>query len=189
MREPRFWIMACFFFCVIITAYSYNLSAPSILQQLTGLNATKIGFLISGANLLGAVAMMANASHSDRVRERYLHIAIPFALAAVGFVVGGLSTQAWIGVPALSLVVVAYAATLGVHWTIPPVFLSGRSAAAGIAALNSIGMLGAFVGPYAMGIARDRTGNYQRGLLLCTIPCLIVIAIMLWMRRHTPAWN
>jgi hypothetical protein len=29
-----------------------------------------------------------------------------------------------------------------------------------------------------MGIARDLTGNYQRGLLLCTIPCLVNIAIM-----------
>jgi MFS transporter, ACS family, tartrate transporter len=35
MREPRFWLMACFLFCAILTAYSYNLSAPAILQQLT----------------------------------------------------------------------------------------------------------------------------------------------------------
>jgi MFS transporter, ACS family, tartrate transporter len=187
MREPRFWLMACFLFCAILTAYSYNLSAPAILQQLTGLSSTNVGFVISATNLLAAAAVILGARHSDRTGERYLHIAVPFSLAALGFLVGGLSTRACIGVPALTLVVIAYFATLGVHWTIPPTFLSGRSAAAGIALLNSIGIVGGFFGPYWTGIARDLTGNYQRGLLLCTIPCLVIIAVMLWMRRLSPA--
>jgi len=182
-REPRFWIMVCFYFCAIATTYSYSLFAPAILTQLTHLSASTIGFLLSGANLLGAVAMIANASHSDRVHERYLHIAIPFVFVAIAYLVAGLTTRAWIGVPALSLAIIAYAATLGIHWTIPSTFLSGRSAASGIATINSIGMLGAFVGPRVMGRARDLTGNYQRGLLLLALPCLIVIAIMLWMRQ------
>jgi MFS transporter, ACS family, tartrate transporter len=183
MREPRFWAMVCFYFCIITATYSYSLYAPAILTQLTHLGANAIGFLISAASLLGAVAMIANASHSDRVRERYLHIAIPFVLVAIAYLVAGLTTRAWIGVPALSLAVIAYAATLGIHWTIPPTFLSGRSAASGIATINSIGMLGAFVGPYLMGRARDLTGSYQRGLMFLALPCLIVIAIMLGMRR------
>jgi MFS transporter, ACS family, tartrate transporter len=181
-REPRFWVMVCFYFCVITATYSYNLSAPAILTQLTHLDPTRIGFLISAASLLGAVAMIANAYHSDRTRERSLHIALPFVLVALGYLLGGLTTQPILGVAALSLSVIAYAATLGIHWTIPSTFLSGRSAASGIATINSIGMLGAFAGPYAMGRARDLTGNYQRGLLLLSLPCLVVIALMLWLR-------
>ena len=34
--------------------------------------------------------------------------------------------------------------------------------------MNTIGILGGFVGPHWMGFARDLTGNYQRGLLTMT---------------------
>lgn len=185
-REPRFWVMVCFYFCVITSTYSYSLSAPAILTQLTHLGPGAVGWLISGASLLGAVAMIANASHSDRTGERCLHIALPFALVGLGYLIGGLTTRAWIGVPALSIAVIAFAATLGIHWTIPPTFLSGKSAASGIATMNSIGMLGAFAGPYAVGRFRDLTGSYQLGLMLSALPCLGVIAIMLWMRPRMP---
>ena len=66
---------------------------------------------------------------------------------------------------------------------IPATFLSGRSAAAGIAAINMIGILGGFVGPYWMGFARDLTGDYQRGLLTMALPCSSHAAIMLHLRR------
>jgi hypothetical protein len=42
--------------------------------------------------------------------------------------------------------------------------------AAGVAAMNTLGMLGGFIGPYWMGIAKDLTGDYQHGLLTLTIP-------------------
>jgi ACS family tartrate transporter-like MFS transporter len=56
--------------------------------------------------------------------------------------------------------------------------------AAGIAAMNTVGMLGGFIGPYWMGIARDLTGDYQHGLLTLTIPALIAAGIILLMWRN-----
>jgi ACS family tartrate transporter-like MFS transporter len=183
MREPRFWLMTATYFCGMLSMYSYNLSAPTILQQLTRLTPTGVGFLISGTNLIGAVAMIMVSRHSDRTGERFFHVAVPFALVALGFVLSGLSTRAWIAVPALSLVIVAFTASLAVLWTIPPKFLSGRSSAAGIALINSIGMLGAFAGPYGIGVVHDLTGNYQFPLLLCTVPALGVVVLTLVIRR------
>jgi ACS family tartrate transporter-like MFS transporter len=49
--------------------------------------------------------------------------------------------------------------------------------------MNTLGMLGGFVGPIWMGIAKDLTGNYQRGLLTLTVPSLAAAGIVLWMRR------
>ena len=45
-------------------------------------------------------------------------------------------------------------------WAMPTMFLSGASAAAGIAMINSIGNLGGFIGPYAIGWMKDRWGSY-----------------------------
>jgi MFS transporter, ACS family, tartrate transporter len=56
--------------------------------------------------------------------------------------------------------------------------------------MNTIGMLGGFIGPYWMGYAKDLTGNYQRGLLTLAIPALFCALLTLWMRhvalRETP---
>ena len=68
-------------------------------------------------------------------------------------------------------------------WTIPCSFLAGKSAAAGIAAINMIAMIGGFVGPYWMGLAADLTGSYQRGLLACAVPTAIGTSIMLAIRH------
>jgi len=43
-------------------------------------------------------------------------------------------------------------------------FMAGSGAAVGIALINSIGNLGGFVGPYAIGWLKTRTGSYAGGL-------------------------
>jgi hypothetical protein len=47
--------------------------------------------------------------------------------------------------------------------SIPSEFLSGFSAAAGFALINSIGNLSGFAGPYLIGVVGSRTGSLYRG--------------------------
>ncbi len=183
VREPRFWLMATLYFCSMVGLYSFNLSAPAILHELTHLAPTGVGFLISGANLIGAGGMILVSRSSDRTGERFFHIAVPYLIIALGFLLSGLTRNPWIGVPAFYLVIIAFTSSLAVLWTVPPLFLHGRAAAAGIATINSLGMTGAFVGPFVMGRLRDLTGSYQHGLLLCMLPPLGVVAITLLLRR------
>jgi len=70
----------------------------------------------------------------------------------------------------------------GPFWSIATRFLKGRAAAAGIAVMNMIGILGGFVGPYWMGIAKDLTGDYRRGLLTMAAPMLVGAGIMFYLR-------
>ena len=58
-------------------------------------------------------------------------------------------------------------------WPIPGAFLTGASAAAGIAAINSIGNLSGFFGPYVMGYLKDLTGNFTIGLILLGVTAFI----------------
>jgi ACS family tartrate transporter-like MFS transporter len=73
----------------------------------------------------------------------------------------------------------------GPLWSISTSFLKGRAAAAGIAAMNTIGILGGFVGPYWMGVAKDLTGNDRRGLLTMAVPMLVAGGIMMYLRRQS----
>jgi nitrate/nitrite transporter NarK len=81
----------------------------------------------------------------------------------------GISTTPWIVVPAYVLYYTSYAAVQAAFWLIPSDALHGRSAAVGLAALGSIGMLGAFVGPFAWGLLKDHTGTYHAGLVSLAI--------------------
>jgi ACS family tartrate transporter-like MFS transporter len=91
--------------------------------------------------------------------------------------------QPAVALPAFACIVAGFSALNAAIWTIPSSFLTGKSAAAGIAAVNMIAMIGGFLGPYWMGHAADLTGGYQRGLLTLVVPTLIAMLIMVGIRR------
>ena len=47
----------------------------------------------------------------------------------------------------LTVITVAVYATYGPFWSLPSLFLTGQSAAVGLAAINSVANLGGFIGP------------------------------------------
>jgi nitrate/nitrite transporter NarK len=51
-----------------------------------------------------------------------------------------------------------------VFWGLPTAFLGGAAAAAGIAAVNSIGNLAGFVSPYLVGWLTDQTRSTEAGM-------------------------
>lgn len=58
-------------------------------------------------------------------------------------------------------------------WPLPTAMLTGSAAAGGIALINSVGNLGGFLGPYAMGLVRDATGSFPLGLLAIAMGSVI----------------
>jgi nitrate/nitrite transporter NarK len=71
---------------------------------------------------------------------------------------------------------------------LPASFLTGASAAAGIAAINSLGNLSGFASPYAMGYLKDLTGSFTAGLFLlagCSVVGVVVaISLRIDARRE-----
>jgi ACS family tartrate transporter-like MFS transporter len=179
LRDPRTWLIGIFFLFVQAGNYGYTFSAPAIVQHLTSWSIAATGYFFVALGLAGAAAMLLSGRLSDASGERHMHV-LPWCLVMLaGFLGCGLSQSPLVALPALALVFLAYCAMQGPLWAIPAAFLTGRSAAAGIAAINMIGILGGFVGPYWMGFARDLTGDYQRGLLMMALPMLAAAAIML----------
>lgn len=135
------WLLGLFLCCVMTCAYGYSFSAPSIIQHLTGLSITNVGFIVAGIGLLAALSMVLNSIRSDRAGERYLHIIFPCMLMTFGYLVGGLTTAPLIAIPAFAATVMSFYATQGPVYSIPAEFLKGRSAAAGYAAVNMLAIL------------------------------------------------
>jgi ACS family tartrate transporter-like MFS transporter len=188
-RDARVWLIGLVFLCVQAGNAVYSFFAPAIVKSVTGANIANTGFLLATLGVLGAASMLLASIYSDRSGQRHNHV-LPYCLLMMaGFVACGLSMSPLIALPALAIVFCSYCAMQGPLWAIPAAFLSGRSAAAGIAAINMIGILGNFIGSYWMGFARDLTGNYQRGLLTMAAPMVAAAAIMLYLRRQTTLTN
>jgi ACS family tartrate transporter-like MFS transporter len=193
LLDPRVWQLGLFMLLMLASSYAFTFVAPDVIQRATHLSTSEVGYVIATLSLLGAAAMLINGIYSDRVQRRtphsnyprYMHI-IPWAfLISAGFFACGLSTNPISVVAAIGTIIIAYNAMQGPLWSLPGSFFQGRTAAAGIATLNMIGMIGGFLGPYFVGFAKDLTGDYQRGLLLMSIPMLLGALIMFYLRAET----
>jgi MFS transporter, ACS family, tartrate transporter len=184
LREPRVWLLGAFMFCMLGSSYAYSFFAPAIVQRLTGLGIGATGFVIAGMYLLSAGAMLGNGVLCDRSREPFRHVLPGCFMMSGGFLTLALSSVPAIALAGLLVIIVGHMSLQGPMWAISTDFLKGRAAAAGIAAMNTIGILGAFVGPYWIGFAKDLTGDDQRGFTVMAAPMLIAAVIMLYLRRR-----
>jgi MFS transporter, ACS family, tartrate transporter len=108
--------------------------------------------------------MMLVSRRSDRTLERRYHAAAPLIAAAVPLMLLSTTDSVWIALALWSVIAAGIYSFLGPFWSLPSEFLSGLSAAAGIALINSIGNLGGFVGPSAIGVLTKQTGGMYTGL-------------------------
>jgi D-galactonate transporter len=173
--NPRVLALSVVYFGAVATNYGLSFFLPQIVKAF-GLN-TFLTTLVSAAPyVVGVVGMVWWGRRSDRVIERRLHTAIPLFVAAAGIAVSTALDDPTLKMIALCVAGFGIFACLPVFWTLPTAFLSGAAAAAGIAAINSIGNLAGFAGPFAMGWIKDHTGSYTGGLLL--LSALGIIAML-----------
>ena len=124
------------------------------------------------------------ARHVDKSTDRFGNVAWPCAVAFCGLVAAGIfHDQAVLVVAFLSVAIAGVMSARPPFWTLPTEFLEGRKAAAGIAAINSIGNLGGFTGPYLIGWAKTATGSFTLGLMLAAMPLLAAVIFAFSLRR------
>jgi nitrate/nitrite transporter NarK len=102
-------------------------------------------------------------------------------MATVGIGLAGLVSNPVIVMALLCFAQIGVSAVPPMFWPLPASFLTGASAAAGIAAINSLGNLSGFAGPYAMGYLKDLTGSFTAGLLLlagCALVGAVVVVLL-----------
>lgn len=157
---------------------------PTIIRQI-GLSYASIGWTMSLIFLLMAIWMIVWTRHSDTTGERIWHVAGASLLGVACLVAAAISAHS----PAFVVVWLGLAAILmnpatPAFWNLPPKYLSGEGAAAGIAWISSIGALGAFIGPVVLGFAKDHSGDYSIGLLLIALGPLLSAILTLALKKH-----
>ncbi|MFM0224209.1 MFS transporter [Paraburkholderia dipogonis] len=176
--NPRVLAVALIYFGANATNYGLSFFLPQIVKSF-GLTNLQTGFVTSLPYIVGVISMVFWGRHSDRKLERKWHVAIALLVAA-----GGIAAAAGLDNPVQKMIALSIAGfgifgCLPVIWTLPAAFLSGAAAAGGIAAVNSLGNLAGFFGPYAMGWIKDSTGGFGAGLLCLSGAGLVGVAAVL----------
>jgi MFS family permease len=186
LAHGRVWHLTAAYFLAMVTNYSMIFWMP---QQIKSLSAqysnTSIGMLVTLPYLFGLVAMVLVARSSDRALERRYHIAIPAIIAAMSLTLLGVAntSSAFLSVLLWSLTASGIYSLFGPFWAMPNEFLTGFSAAAGIALINSVGNLGGFAGPYSVGAISKQTGSFRGGLVFSGIAFLVSAMLILALRK------
>lgn len=165
MSKPFLLTIAAIYFMNQIATYGVIFFVPSIVEAMDVTDSFMIG-LISGVVGIGAVIgvllfpRLLKRSPGSEVRLIGITTAaaIVFALA---FISVGNPVAKMIILSATMLFVVG---VQPLYWSVLMARLGGVAAAAGLAFVNTIGLTGAFVGPYAFGLTEKATGSPSSGL-------------------------
>jgi ACS family tartrate transporter-like MFS transporter len=188
LRHGRVWHLTAAYFAAMVANYSMIFWMPQHVKTLSAqYSNTKVGMFVMIPYIIGLTAMILVARSSDARLERRYHAAIPAIIAAISLIWLGASTtsSALFRVLLWSLVAFGIYSLLGPFWSLPNEFLTGFSAAAGIALINSFGNLGGFLGPYAIGAINRRTGSFRGGLVFAGFSLLTSAVLILALRKRT----
>ena len=192
LTDPRILLCALVYFCLNAASYGVAFFLPTIIKAF-GVSDTQTGLLAALPFVFGGIGMVLLGRHSDRTMERKGHVAAALMMAAIGIGLAGLVPSPILIMALLCFAQIGVSAVPPMFWPLPASFLTGASAAAGIAAINSLGNLSGFAGPYAMGYLKDMTGNFTAGLLLLAgcalIGAVVVLRLQIDVKRERVAGN
>jgi ACS family tartrate transporter-like MFS transporter len=178
LRMRRVILLTLVYFLSVTGIYGFAMWFPTILKRATGYSNLTVTLLAALPYVAGVAAMLFNGWHSDRSRERRWHTAIPLFVGAacLGFAIFCSNS---LGVAFALMIVVGACTTafLPSFWPLPSEFLVASAAAAAMGLINALGNLGGFLGPYAMGFLRTRTGSFTPGLLVL-LTCMALAGML-----------
>jgi ACS family tartrate transporter-like MFS transporter len=176
--NPRVWALGIIYLGIITPSVGLVLFAPQIIKQ-AGLSNFATGFVTSIPYIAGVIGMILWGHLSDRMNERRWNLFAGCVLSAAAMVFAGWMVGTFVAVAAMCLATVGFYGSKGPFWSLPNTILSGTSAAAGLAFINSIGNLGGWFGPTIVGWIADKTGGFQGGLYalggFCALAAVVTV--------------
>ncbi|WP_051579850.1 MFS transporter [Pseudonocardia acaciae] len=163
---------------------------PTIVRNATvNLSPLRVGLVSATPFVVAAGAIVLVGYVARRVGNRRSVLLAPVLVSLVGFV-GAMLLLHQI-VFAMALICLALGGALAAQpqfWTLPTGYLTGASAAGGIAMINSVNNVGGFAAPYTFGwLTQASGGSALPFLVMASAQALAAILIVVAYRRRGPA--
>ena len=178
MTNARVWHLVAIYFGMMIGSYTLSFYGPKLVKSLSSeYSNSVVGYVVMIPYLAALVAMILVGRSSDRRMERRYHTAISLLVGGIGFLSLSAGHSPVVTIALFALLAAGYTSSLGPFWAMPSGFLTGFSAASGIALINSVGNLGGLVGPSVVGFISEKTGTLYGGLAFAGISMLVAAAL------------
>ena len=184
LADPWVLFLAITYFSNVCMLNGITFFLPQIVKGF-GFSNVQTGFIVAIPSVLAFFVLIWWGRRSDARKERYGHAAMANMVGGAALLAAMLLHDPAARIGAIS---VSYACTLAFtapFWAIPGSFLTGASAAGGIAAISGLGVLGGVVTPWAIGHIHDLTGDFRIGLGLdACLGMAVTVAFYLLGRRR-----
>lgn len=168
LRDPRTWAMGGIYFTCACAVYTFTFWLPTLIKALDVGSLARVGLWSALPYAAGGLGILLVSWSSDRTMERRWHVATSLFLGTAALALTTLTAGAFWPTMLLLCASAFFSFSCVVFWAIPPTYLSRDAAAAGIAVISSIGILGGFVSPSIIGWVKGATGSLAAGLYLMT---------------------
>jgi ACS family tartrate transporter-like MFS transporter len=180
MANGRVWHLSFIGLMLNVGLYTVSFWMPQEVKALSSVYSnTTVGLLVMIPHLVGLVGMVLVSRSSDRTLERKYHAAMPMIVAGIAFLSLFATRSSFVSIALLSIVAAGIYSVYGPFYSLPGEFLTGYSAASGIAVISSVANFGGFVGPYTVGAISSKTGSLYGGLSLAGVSLLMSATLML----------
>lgn len=183
MSNPKVLYLSFIYFVYQCGSLGIGYWMPQIIKGFSAkLSHTQVGLIAMLPYVVATVAMIWWSRRSDKRAERRLHSAIPLGVAALAFVGAGFISDPVVAMVMICLSLAGLYAFKSPFWALPTLFLTRSTAAVSIAVINSVGNLGGFVGPFAIGYLKGQTHSTTTGLLF--LSALLAISFVMTLLVH-----
>ncbi|MCD7108106.1 MFS transporter [Rhizobium sp. DKSPLA3] len=156
--NPQVLLMALCYIGFPLAAYGLSYWLPTIVREF-GVSNTVNGFINIIPWLLVAISLWAVPAMADKAASKTPYIVIPAFVGAACLVLSAVVPNHALQFAFLCVAAAGIFSGQPVFWSLPSRFLKGAGAAAGLAAINSVGNLGGFIAQNVVPWIKDATGS------------------------------
>lgn len=175
--RPFVLVVALIYFFNQITNVGIVFNIPAIVEDLDISGSFLIGLLSGSAGIGATIGVLVVPRLFARYPREALAVGILAAATLVTSIAFMLSSSALARILLIAVSMVFVFGTLPLFWSIAMARMSGLMAAASLAFINTIGLIGGFVGPYLFGLAETATNNPSAGFYVVIIASVIGVAL------------
>jgi len=188
ITDPKVLFLSVIYFVYQCGSLGVGYWMPQIIKGFsTTLTNFQVGLIAIVPYAIATIGMILWSRNSDRTGERQIHSALPLLLSGVTLGATALTQSPTVSILLISAALTGLYAFKAPFWALPGLFLSRSTAALSIAAINSAGNLGGFVGPYVIGLIKDQTGSPIAGLMFLAALILVSFAMTYLVRLENRA--
>ncbi len=193
MGNGRVWTLCLIYFGFIYGLYALAFFLPTIIagfqQQFgTTFNVMQKGLVTGVPYLIAAIVMFFWSRDATRRGCKTWHIAIPALTGGISVPLALYMDSPFTTIAVIAITASSIFAALPNFWTLPTQFLTGASAAAAIALINTLGNVAGFSAGYITGALHDATNSYALPMFVVGGFMLLSAFLMLMLnRRRSPS--